>query len=142
VKVTHEVDVDEKAFALAEVPLTPLEASKAGRCFVPDSYEGLRRYEFVWVRRDGEIAMHMRDMGDASLIAAPPVRVIGNWEESVGTLREWAATWRLKDAESTAELIQGLQAESTLVQDIIDYTEWRLTNARKHLRRRYVGKIR
>jgi len=87
---TSEIWPDEKALLLIERDE-----------MAPDSY-GFRRYQSIFVVRDDHLAKYMEDMGPAHLFLASgfdipggdPGNPLGAWEETVGSLREWADTFR------------------------------------------------
>lgn len=67
----------------------------------PDS-SGFRRYQTIFVARNDALAKYMEDMGPSSLYIASgfdipggdPGNPLGQWEETVGELRDWANVFR------------------------------------------------
>lgn len=75
---------DEKCYKLAE--LVRLDTTS----------KHLRRWEFIYVQRDGQMAVHIEDMGPAD--ATPELQVISVWEDSVSYCREEANRMRYENA--------------------------------------------
>jgi len=121
--ITHRVSPDEPAYLLVEVNLTPYVWSKGGRNFRPNSYQGVRRIQIIWVNRGDHLAEFHRDLGDASLFNYPSLRIPSLWEHTVAELRDIAETVRLKDDRVMREMLAEVQSRSTLIEDSLNLVE-------------------
>lgn len=102
---------NEKAYALIETDMTPWAASSGGTTFKPDSYIGLRRYQFIGVNRGDRIALWVHDMGDAADFDFGALEVLSLWEETVDWMQDIANDIREKDAEFNRNVIRARQQE-------------------------------
>lgn len=101
---TLYISVDEPAYALVE------------RNFLTADYKEERRWQFIYVLRDGEVAEWVLDLGPAKDFKAPEYRLFSLFEDSVGFLMETADKDRWGDdywQKYAAEKF----AESTIVDD-------------------------
>lgn len=93
--VAYEVYPDEKALLLIE------------RDENAPGFRGFRRYQTIFVARKDELAKYMEDMGPAELFLASaldvpggdPGKPLGDWWETVGSLRDCADDLRALLAE-------------------------------------------
>ncbi len=99
VNITQTIDPNEKAWSFAE---TTKQA--------PNS-RGMHRYELISVKRDGELAVHERDMGIAAFFKGAKRAIIipSYFEHSVAELRDIAEQIRY---EVNIDLKDWLQLES------------------------------
>ena len=89
--MAYEVDPNEKALLLIERNETRAD------------YRGLHRYQTIFVARNDRLAKYMEDMGRATIWAAPELQVpggdpgkpLGEWQETVASLRDYAGDFRL-----------------------------------------------
>ncbi len=102
---------DEKAYALIETDMTPWAASTGGTQFTPESYIGLRRYQFIGVNRGDRIALWVHDMGDAAGFDFGALEVLSLWEETVAAVQDIADDIREKDAAFNRNVILARQQE-------------------------------
>ena len=89
VAIADRLDPDEKVYLLIEL----------NRIDVTSRH--VRRWEFIYVQRDGELAVHITDMGPSSLITASELQVISAFEDSVEQCREHANDMRSRDSLKT-----------------------------------------
>lgn len=107
---TLHVSVDEKAYALVE------------RNFLTADYKEERRWQFIYVLRDGEVAEWVRDLGPAKNFTAPEYRLFSLFEDSVGHLMELADKDRWGD-DYWQKYAAEKRAESTIVDDFKRYID-------------------
>lgn len=106
------VHPDEKAFALCELNYLTVD------------YKARRRWQFLYVIRDGNVAEWVRDMGNASEFDAPELRLYSFWQDTVGQLMDEADRARWQDTEFK-EILLELQGKSTFKQDYVAFVEER-----------------
>lgn len=111
VSFTPFVFGNEKVYALIETDMTPWAASSGGTFFTPESYIGLRRYQFIGVNRGDRIALWVHDMGDAGDFDFGALQVLSLWEETVEEVQDIANDIRLKDAAFNRDVIKARQQE-------------------------------
>ncbi len=116
--ITEHVNLDEKAWRLVEIVMTPYDMSKGGKRFKPQSWLGRRRWEVVWVLRNDRLAQHITDMGDAGLYNFGAINIPACWEHSVAELREIAEKVR-NDGAWEREVIANVQGESKLIEQFL-----------------------
>ena len=102
---------NEKVYALIETDMTPWAASHAGTQFTPESYVGLRRYQFIGVNRGDRIALWVHDMGPAESFDFGALEVLSLWEETVAEVQDTANDIREKDAAFNRNVILARQQE-------------------------------
>lgn len=100
---------NERAYALFETDMTPWSASLGGERFIPDSYIGLHRYQFIGVNRGDRIALWIHDMGEAGSFDFGPLQVLSLWEETVEWLQDKAQEIRENDAAFNRAVIKERQ---------------------------------
>lgn len=110
VRQTLSVHLDEKAFALSELN------------FLTTDYKSLRRWQFIYVLRDGDVAEFVKDMGPAVSFKAPELRVYSFWMDSVGQLLEEADRMRYED-DTFGQLLAEVKGRSTLIPEFIAFKE-------------------
>lgn len=104
------VHPDEKALALVE------------RDLLTTDYRERRRWQFVYVLRNDNVAEWTRDMGLASDYPyASEFRIYSFWEDSVAELKEQAEGMR--DDDYWQRFLAEKQAESTLITEHIAFEE-------------------
>lgn len=84
--LTYTLDPDEKFFKLTEVNR------------IDTTSRHVRRWEFIYVQRDGNLHVHVADMGSAELFQEPELEVYGLWEETVAWGREQADDMRFHNS--------------------------------------------
>lgn len=106
------VHADEKAFALCELNYLTVD------------YKQRRRWQFLYVVRDGEVAEWVRDMGDATTFAAPEMRLYSFWQDSVGELMDQADRMRWQDT-TFAEVLAEEKGKSRFMDEYVAFVEER-----------------
>ena len=129
--VTNFVAMDEPAYQLVEMTMTPAVLTKAGRKYQPASWAGRQRWRIIWVNRGDALAeYHVLSPHQT----VPDVRIPSFWEHTVGELCDIADQWatQRKGAESDMEFLLAEQAGSTLIQDFLDQEEDRVYMVKNH----------
>lgn len=100
--VTNEVDPNEKAYMLMERNLARKDGSTA------------RRFQIIYVNRNGDLAAFVRDLGEVSEDIGEFVFPLV-WEYSVAEAADVANMWR--EENGLKEKLDERAEKSTLVQD-------------------------
>ena len=116
--MTTYISMDEKAFCLAEINATPFSL---GILSDQKGMRGIHRYRFIWVNRDGKLALFREE--SANPVTSPPVRVLGMWEHTVGELCDIADAHSNVGLEWEIQMAKEKQGTSTLVKDLGDQIE-------------------
>ncbi len=111
VSFTPFVFGNEKAYALIETDMTPWAASSGGTQFTPESYIGLRRYQFIGVNRGDRISLWVHDMGPAESFDFGALQVLSLWEETVEMVQDTADDIRENDAAFSRNVMESRQQE-------------------------------
>ena len=103
VRMTQTIDPNEKAWSFAETT----RQSPGSR--------GFHRYELISVKRDGDLAIHERDLGKASLFkgAKKAIMIPSFFEHSVAELRDIADNVRW---DTVIDIKDRLQLEIGLIE--------------------------
>lgn len=104
--ITTIVSLDEPAFALYEADL--IDPNRR-----PQEW---RRFQFIYVNRDGRVARFCRDLGSAAEVKQPPLLCPAEWELTVGQLLEFADAQK-DDNRQFESILDELWAGSTLIED-------------------------
>jgi len=104
------VHPDEKAYALCEMNYLTLD------------YKERRRWQFIYVIRDGNVAEWVRDMGPVS--DAQEFRLYSFWQDTVGQLMDEADNMRWKE-NTFQEMLQEYKGKSQLIPEFVAFTEER-----------------
>lgn len=96
------------------------------------SKRSLRRYQRIWVNRNDELAVFVKDIGPASDFTYPELQIPAEWCHTVAELQAIAA--EVREGRELEALFEERQKESTLVQDWLDQVE----SNRKIMRNRSV----
>ncbi len=103
---------DEKVLALVELNKLTTD------------YKELRRWQFIYVERGGEVAEWIRDMGMASDFPfASEFRIYSFWEDSAANLQDQAD--RMRDEDYWQKFLAERKAESTLIPEFLAFAEER-----------------
>lgn len=123
--------------AIASVPEPPPEAQiPVTDYLVPDEHvwklselnridttsRNVRRWEFIYVNRDGNIAVHIRDMGPVASYSTPELEVWALWEDSWEKCREEADSIRF--ANTLGVFFGERKGEMTKMVDV--WAKWRM----------------
>ena len=109
---TLSVHPDEKAFALCELDYLTVD------------YKARRRWQFLYVVRDGEVAEWVRDLGAVSEFDAPEFRLYSFWQDSVGELMDQADRMRWQDTTFN-EVLQEEKGKSRFMDEYVAFAEER-----------------
>jgi hypothetical protein len=115
-RMTSYLDVNEKAYWLLQVHLTPYNASKAGLKYDPLKWTGRPLIRVVWVNRDGHLAEFQEWLEHGEEVQVPCV-----WELSVAEAIDAADAYSAIGSQQTTEWLLQAQAESTLISDSIEW---------------------
>lgn len=114
--VTQYVNKDEKAYFLVEINSAP-------KAVLNTFGHGRRRYQIMWVNRNGVLAAYVVDLGEANAYAAKQLRIPSFWEHTVAELQDMAEKYRLYGYLADENYLANLQGESTFMQDAFRYAE-------------------
>jgi hypothetical protein len=106
----EKVYKDERALRLSEMNLP-----------TPDS-KGVHRYQLIYVARKDKLAVHRKDMGDASKWTANQFEIWSGWQDTVAELAEMADKQREHGVESYEGYLQAKE-DSHLVEGYIEFQE-------------------
>jgi hypothetical protein len=127
--VTTFISPNEKIWALAEINLTPFQASAGGKKFTPESWQGRHRYRIAWVNR-GDVIHEYQELSP-NPISAPEVRIPCCWEHSYAEACGMATDYATgKHAQRDRDFCLEKQAESTLIVDFLNQLEAKAYTAR------------
>lgn len=132
-RMTQVIDRNEKAFWLLQVRLTPYNASKAGLKYEPETWTGRPLIRVIWVNRDGHLAEFQEWLEDGDECQVPCV-----WELNVEEAIFMADRYSTIGVEQTREWMLQAQAESTLIEDAI---EWEHQKSEMALNRSTFGPV-
>ena len=115
-RMASVVDGNEKCFWLLQTFLTPYNASRAGLKYDPKTWSGRPLIRVIWVNRDGHLAEFQQWLEDGEEVQVPSA-----WELTVDEVIDIAnMNSALGKEDSDAQLAE-LQANSTLIQDAIEW---------------------
>lgn len=112
VQFALEVDPNEKAYWLEEKNVQAKD------------YTGHRRYQFIWVQRNGNLAVFIKDLGPADENMSQFL-IPSDWEHSIAELSDLALMMREDATEGLNKVLKEAQESSTLIDDTIAYAEAR-----------------
>ena len=129
--VTFWIEANEKIWWLKELNLTPHQFTAGGVRYQPETWSGRPRMRVAWVNRGDKLAEYHTPSPHRSALC-PEVSIPSLWEltyaEACGMADDYASGAR--GAERDTAMVLERQAESTLVRDILEQEENRLSMVR------------
>jgi hypothetical protein len=117
-QMTSVAHGNEKCYWLLQTFLTPYNASRAGYKYEPSTWAGTPLIRVIWVNRNGHLAEFQQWLEGGEEVQVPSL-----WELTVDEVIDIADMNSAMGNEEAVKQMAELQANSTLIDDVIEWEE-------------------